>query len=68
MSKEDAKKFFDRLTQDKAMQVKVKDGLEKLAEECHFDVTEEELSEELQRRWECTGVREGIVYSEPPGF
>ncbi len=68
MSKEQAKEFFDQLWKDQAMQVKIKDGLEKLAKECHFDVTEEELTQELRRRWECKARGGGHGYSEPPGF
>jgi len=72
MSKEDAKKFFEKLRSDKSMQVKIKEGLEKLAKDSGFEATEEELTEELKRRWSCkktpSRYPEAVVYSEPPGF
>jgi hypothetical protein len=42
-------------------------GLETLAKivgDC--DVTEEELTDELRKRWQCQTP--GFHYSEPPGF
>lgn len=70
MSKEQAKKFFDELENDPALQAKIKLGLETLTKiAAGYDVTEKELTEELRRRWKRKGtihVRE--EYSEPPGL
>jgi predicted ribosomally synthesized peptide with nif11-like leader len=67
MSKEDAKQFFERLEKDAALRRNVKQGLEKVAKDAGFDVTEDELSAELRRLWGAR-ERQKIVYSEPPGF
>lgn len=69
MSKPDAaREFFDRLEKDETLQAKIKLGLETLAKiAADFDVTEEELAEELQRRWQATGFPR-VPYSEPAGF
>jgi hypothetical protein len=73
MSKQDAKDFFTKLESDGGMQTRIKPKLEEVAKKekkldgTYFDVTEEELNEELRNRWTATtGSR--IVYSEPPGF
>src|SRR5260370_9972368 len=52
MSKRDvAKEFFDRLEKDETLQAKIKLGLETLTKiAADFDVTEEDLTEEPQRR------------------
>jgi Nif11 domain len=66
MSKEYAKEFFDKLENDPALRAKIKLGLETLAKiAADYNVTEEELSAELRKRWEGGGY---IFYSEPPGF
>jgi len=62
-----AKKFFDKLDNSTELQAKIKLGLESLAKiASDFDVTEEELTAELRRRWNAQTP--GSVYSEPPGF
>jgi hypothetical protein len=62
-----AKKFFDKLDNSTELQAKIKLGLESLAKiASDFDVTEEELTAELRRRWNAQTP--GTVYSEPPGF
>jgi hypothetical protein len=67
MSEAQAEKFFDQLEKDKTLQAKIKLGLETLAKiAADYDVTEDELNEELRKRWQS--VRGRIVYSEPPGF
>jgi len=69
MSEELAKKFFDQLEKDKQLQAKVKDGLEKLAQSLGYKVTEEELTVELRKRWDCKTHRvPEFPYSEPPSF
>jgi hypothetical protein len=65
MSKEHAKEFFDKLENDPALRLNIKKGLETLAKQNNYDVTEEELSAELRKRWEGGGH---VIYSEPPGF
>jgi Nif11 domain len=67
MSKEQAKEFFDRLEKEKVLQATIKQGLEKLAKDAGYDATEDELTAELRKRWECQRVV-GPGYSEPPGF
>jgi hypothetical protein len=69
MSKQDAaKEFFDQLEKDKALRDKIKLGLETLAKiAAGYDITEDELTAELRKRWECRGPSK-IIYSEPPGF
>jgi predicted ribosomally synthesized peptide with nif11-like leader len=67
MSKEQAKKFFDQLEKDEALQGRIKQGLEKLAKENGYDATEDDLTVELRERWECEGPLKH-PYSEPPGF
>ena len=67
MSAAQAEKFFDQLEKDKALQAKIKLGLETLAKiAADYDVTEDELNEELRKRWQSVPGR--VVYSEPPGF
>ena len=62
-----AKKFFDKLDNSTELQAKIKLGLESLAKiASDFDVTEEELTAELRRRWNAQTP--GTGYSEPPGF
>jgi|GraSoiStandDraft_16_1057320.scaffolds.fasta_scaffold118480_4 hypothetical protein len=70
MSEAQAEKFFDQLEKDKALQAKIKLGLETLAKiAADYDVTEDELNEELRKRWQSVqGVQGNVVYSEPPGF
>ena len=70
MSKEQAEKFFDQLEDDPALRAKIKLGLESLTKiAANYDVTEEELTDELRKRWGCSRpFKEGEVYSEPPGF
>jgi hemerythrin superfamily protein len=66
MSEKMAKEFLDQLEKDKKLQAKIKLGLEALVKiAADHNVTEEELSEELQKRWR---TKSKIVYSEPPGF
>jgi hypothetical protein len=67
MSKEEAEKFFDRLEKDKPLQRTIKIGLEKVAKDAGFDATEDELNDELRKRWKCVG-KSPSTYSEPPGF
>jgi hypothetical protein len=68
MSEPDAaKRFFDELARSKELQAKIKLGLESLAKiAADFDVTEEELTEELRKLWGAKNP--GVTYSEPPGF
>ena len=61
-----AKQFFDRLERDNDLQIKVRQGLENIAKEARYEVTESELTEELRKRWGAT--LPGITYSEPPGY
>jgi hypothetical protein len=69
MSKEQAEKFFDQLEKDRALRAKIKLGLETLAKiAADYDVTEDELTAELRRRWECPKEPSFRAYSEPPGF
>ena len=64
-----AKKFFDQLEKDKELRAKIKLGLESLAKIAgNYNVTEKELTAELQKRWQCKSGRGFIPYSEPPGF
>jgi hypothetical protein len=70
MSKESANKaeeFFDQLEKDQGFQGKMTQGIEKLAKDAGYNVTAEELTSELRKRWSC---KRGPVffYSEPPGF
>jgi hypothetical protein len=68
MSKKQAVKFFDQLEKDKALRDKIKLGLETLAKiAAGYNVTEEDLTAELRKRWECQS-RYFRPYSEPPGF
>ena len=67
MSEAQAEKFFNQLEKDKALQAKIKLGLETLAKiAADYDVTEDELNEELRKRWQS--VQGKVVYSEPPGL
>jgi hypothetical protein len=67
MSKRHAKELFDKLKEDPELQAKIKLGLETLAKIAgDYDVTEEELTNELRKRWQCRTP--GVPYSEPPGF
>jgi FKBP-type peptidyl-prolyl cis-trans isomerase (trigger factor) len=70
MSKEKAKEFFDQLENSAELRAKIRLGLETLTKiAAGFDVTEEELDEELQRRWECKHPHPQMFkYSEPAGF
>ena len=69
MSKTKAREFFDQLEKDPELRAKIKLGLESLTKiAAGYDITEEELSAELQKRWECKGGRGFVPYSEPPGF
>ena len=69
MQKKTAKDFFDELDKNDALRKTVNEGLVKLANEAGFpDLSEEELQEELWKRWGTTIMREGFMYSEPPGF
>jgi|GraSoiStandDraft_35_1057300.scaffolds.fasta_scaffold62798_1 hypothetical protein len=62
-----AKEFFDELERNDKLQAKIKLGLESLVKiAADYDVTEEELSAELRKRWNSQIL--GIPYSEPPGF
>ncbi len=64
-----AKEFFDQLEKDEQLRAKIKLGLETLAKiAADYDVTEDELTAELQKRWESHKTRGGPIYSEPPGF
>jgi hemerythrin superfamily protein len=66
MSEKMAKEFLDQLEKDKKLQAKIKLGLEALVKiAADHSVSEEELSDELQKRWKA---KSKIVYSEPPGF
>jgi predicted ribosomally synthesized peptide with nif11-like leader len=68
MSEEQAVRFFDQLEKDEALRAKIKLGLETLAKiAAGYNVTEEELTAELRKRWECQS-RSFTPYSEPPGF
>lgn len=62
-----AEEFFNQLEGDLEMQAKIKQGIEKLAKEVGYVVSEEELTAELRKRWNCHGGTP-MVYSEPPGF
>ncbi len=70
MSKKEAKKFFDELENDPTLRAKIKLGLEALTKiAADYDVTEKELTEELWRRWKCSGTKRfSRAYSEPPGL
>ena len=61
-----AGEFLDQLQNDVNMQEKIKNGIEKLARDNGYDLTEEDLEKELRKRWQC-GLGGGH-YSEPPGF
>ena len=62
-----AKEFFDELERNDELQAKIKLGLESLVKiAADYDVTEEELTAELRKRWQTVPGR--VVYSEPPGF
>jgi FKBP-type peptidyl-prolyl cis-trans isomerase (trigger factor) len=61
-----AGEFLDQLQNDVNMQAKIKQGIEKLAKDNGYDLTEEELEKELRKRWQCR--LGGGHYSEPPGF
>jgi hypothetical protein len=65
--KGNAEEFFKKLQSSKELQAKIKEGLEKLARDNGYDVTEEQLTAELRKRWQCQGG-EKFSYSEPPGF
>jgi Nif11 domain len=65
-SKNKAGEFFDRLEVDEELQANIKQGIEKLAKANGFNVTEQELSDELRKRWEDDTFHQ--PYSEPPGF
>lgn len=69
MSKQDAKRFFDDLLTSKSLPDEIYKGLEDLAKKYNYNVTADELDEELRLRW---GASVDIVaknmYSEPPGF
>jgi FKBP-type peptidyl-prolyl cis-trans isomerase (trigger factor) len=67
MSEKAAKEFFEKMEESPDMQAKIKLGLEKLAKDLGYDATEDELTAELQKRWECQG-HHGPGYSEPPGY
>jgi hypothetical protein len=67
MSKQEAKKFFDKLEKETKMQSTIKQSLEKLAKDAGYDATEEELAAELAERWKCKHPLHP-PYSEPPGF
>jgi hypothetical protein len=62
-----AEEFFNQLQSDEEMQRKIRQGLENLAKEVGYELSEEELSAELRKRWANQGAV-GLVYSEPPGF
>lgn len=69
MSKQDVKRFYDELQKNEDLRKKVKKGLEDLAKECGYEVTQEELDEELKIRWGANvKLVRGDMYSEPPGF
>jgi len=70
MSKQKAQAFFDELEKSPELRAKIKLGLETLTKiAAGYDVTEDELSEELQKRWACTQPpAKGHGYSEPAGF
>jgi hypothetical protein len=69
MSTEQAQKFFDQLENDAELRAKIKLGLESLVKiAANYNVTEDELTQELQKRWGCSGPKIGPGYSEPPGF
>ena len=62
-----AKEFFDELERNDKLQAKIKLGLESLVKiAADYDVTEEELTAELRKRWRSQVS--GMLYSEPPGF
>jgi hypothetical protein len=69
MSKSEAKRFFDDLLTEKNLPDEIFKGLQDLARKYNYDVTVDELDEELRLRW---GTSVKIVaknmYSEPPGF
>jgi hypothetical protein len=68
VEKNAAKEFFDELERNDKLQAKIKLGLESLVKiAADFDVTEEELTAELQKRW-SSQIIPGVPYSEPPGF
>ena len=68
MEKGRAKEFFDQLEADPELRAKIKLGLETLAKiAAGYDVTEDELSKELQQRWNCAPGPK-VPYSEPPGI
>jgi hypothetical protein len=65
--KGNAEEFFNKLQSSKELQAKIKEGIEKLAKDNGYDVTEKQLTDELRKRWQCHGG-EQFSYSEPPGF
>jgi hypothetical protein len=62
-----AEEFFNQLESDEEMQRKIRRGIEDLAKDVGYELTEEELTAELRKRWENQGAL-GLFYSEPPGF
>jgi hypothetical protein len=69
MSKAKAQEFFDHLEKDQALRDKIKLGLESLTKiAADYDVTQEELTAELQKRWQCQPGGTKLPYSEPPGL
>ena len=68
VEKNAAKEFVDERERNDKLQAKIKLGLESLVKiAADFDVTEEELTAELQKRWSCQIIPR-VPYSEPPGF
>ena len=70
MSKESvdkAEEFFSKLEKDKILQGKINQGVEKLAKDAGYDVTAEDLTEALRKRWSCHSKVVPFKYSEPPG-
>lgn len=66
MSQQQAEAFFDKLEKDPAMRDRIKAGLEAVAKQENFDVTQDELNAELRKRWAAT--KGYMIYSEAPGF
>jgi hypothetical protein len=67
MLEKKTKEFFDRLEKDKGLRDRIREGLENVAKDAGFDVTEDELNAELRKLWGATKGKQ-IVYSEPPSF
>jgi len=67
-ARRNAEKFFNELMRNEELQASIKQGIEKLAKDAGYVTTEEALTDELRKRWQCTMSGGPHGYSEPPGF